>query len=67
MPKPPIDDVIEIEQLLASYAVGMTRDDIDTDPSISLAMQVAQLPDSHEKGGDIPSCRAVCRRVVPGR
>jgi hypothetical protein len=26
----PIDDVIEIEQLLARYAVGMTRDDIDT-------------------------------------
>ncbi len=26
---PPIDDVIEIEQVLARYAVGMTRDDID--------------------------------------
>jgi SnoaL-like domain len=26
----PIDDVIELEQLLARYAVGMTRDDIDT-------------------------------------
>ena len=26
----PIDDVIEIEQLLARYAVGMTKDDIDT-------------------------------------
>ena len=30
MEKLPIDDVIEIEQLLARYAVGMTRDDIDT-------------------------------------
>ena len=30
MKKPPLDDVIEIEQLLARYAVGMTRDDIDT-------------------------------------
>jgi hypothetical protein len=30
MTKPPLDDVIEIEQLLARYAVGMTRDDIDT-------------------------------------
>jgi len=26
----PIDDVIEIEQLLARYAVGMTKDDVDT-------------------------------------
>lgn len=26
----PIDDVIEIEQLLARYAVGMTRDDVDS-------------------------------------
>jgi hypothetical protein len=26
----PIEDVIELEQLLARYAVGMTRDDIDT-------------------------------------
>ena len=29
-------------------------------------MQVAQLPDSHENGGDIPIWRAVCRIVVPG-
>jgi hypothetical protein len=29
MTQPPIADVIEIEQLLARYAVGMTRDDID--------------------------------------
>ena len=36
-------------------------------PSTSLAMQVAQLPASHEKGGDIPIWRAVCRIVVPGR
>jgi hypothetical protein len=26
----PIQDVIEIEQLLARYAVGMTRDDVDS-------------------------------------
>ena len=30
-------------------------------------MQVAQLPDSQENGGDMPSWRAVCRIVVPGR
>lgn len=30
MPQPPIADVIEIEQLLAKYAVAMTQDDIDT-------------------------------------
>ena len=30
-------------------------------------MQVAQLPASQEKGGDIPIWRAVCRIVVPGR
>lgn len=29
MQPPPTDDVIEIEQLLARYAVGMTKDDID--------------------------------------
>jgi len=29
MGPPPIDDVIEIEQLLARYAVGMTMDDVD--------------------------------------
>ncbi len=29
MAHPPVEDVIEVEQLLARYAVGMTRDDID--------------------------------------
>ena len=29
MGHPPIDDVIELEQLLARYAVGMTKDDVD--------------------------------------
>ena len=29
-------------------------------------MHVAQLPDSHEDGADIPISRAVCRIVVPG-
>jgi hypothetical protein len=28
--QPPIDDVIELQQLLARYAVGMTKDDVDT-------------------------------------
>ena len=36
-------------------------------PSSNLAMQVAQLPDSQENGGDMPIWRAVCRIVVPGR
>ena len=30
MSSPPIADVIELEQLLAKYAVGMTKDDVDT-------------------------------------
>ncbi len=30
MPQQPIADVIEIEQLLAKYAVAMTQDDIET-------------------------------------
>jgi len=30
MGSPPVADVIELEQLLARYAVGMTRDDVDT-------------------------------------
>ena len=29
MDEQPLDDVIEIQQLLARYAVGMTKDDID--------------------------------------
>lgn len=29
MQRPPVDDVIEIEQLLARYAVGMTKDDVE--------------------------------------
>jgi hypothetical protein len=29
MGRPPVEDVIEIEQILARYALGMTRDDID--------------------------------------
>ena len=29
MPTPPIADVIELEQLLARYAVGMTKDDVE--------------------------------------
>ena len=35
-------------------------------PSTSRAMQVAQLPASHDDGGRSPICRAVCRIVVPG-
>ena len=34
MEPPAIADVIEIEQLLARYAVGMTQDDIDTVMSV---------------------------------
>lgn len=30
MARPPISDVIEIEQLLATYAVAMTKNDIET-------------------------------------
>src|SRR3954466_8563566 len=29
MEPPSVDDIIEIQQLLARYAVGMTKDDID--------------------------------------
>ena len=29
MDRSPVDDVVEIEQLLARYALGMTKDDID--------------------------------------
>ena len=29
MPQPPIADVIELQQLLARYAVGMTKDDVE--------------------------------------
>src|SRR3979490_3407504 len=34
-------------------------------PSVSLAMQVPQLPASHENGGDRPARRALSRRVSP--
>jgi hypothetical protein len=29
MPEAPIDDVIELQQLLARYALGMTKDDVE--------------------------------------
>ena len=29
MGRPPLDDIIEVQQLLARYAVGMTKDDIE--------------------------------------
>ena len=29
MKQPPVEDVIEIQQLLARYAVGMTKDDVE--------------------------------------
>jgi len=30
MPPPPVADVIELQQLLARYAVGMTKDDVES-------------------------------------
>ena len=53
----PSDDLV-----VGQHVVDVHRDV----PSTSLAMHVAQLPISQEKGGDMPSCRAVWRMVVPG-
>jgi hypothetical protein len=48
----PIEDIVEIEQLLARYAVGMTRDDVETvqevftpDGTYSAFGDVYALPD----------------------
>lgn len=44
--QPPVADVIELEQLLARYAVGMTMDDIDT------VMQVFAADGTYSAFGD---------------
>ncbi len=47
VPEPPIDDVIEIEQLLARYAVGMTKDDVEA------VMDVFTADGSYTAFGDV--------------
>src|ERR1017187_4773281 len=42
MSDPPMADVIELEQLLARYAVGMTKDDVD-------AVVAVFTPDGHDR------------------
>jgi hypothetical protein len=46
MKVPPIEDVIEIEQLLARYAVGMTKDDVNA------VMEVFTTDGSYTAFGD---------------
>jgi SnoaL-like protein len=46
MEQPPIADVVEIEQLLARYAVGMTKDDIES------VMQVFTADGTYSAFGD---------------
>jgi hypothetical protein len=46
MEQPPVSDVIEIQQLLARYAVGMTKDDIDS------VMEVFTTDGSYSAFGD---------------
>src|SRR3954452_860968 len=58
---------VRIHPSATSSGVSALLTNIETSPSTMRAMHVAQLPDSHEKGGDIPICRAVCRIVVPFR
>jgi hypothetical protein len=53
MTQPPVEDVVEIEQLLAKYAVAMTKNDVETvmaevfapDGSYSAFGQTYRLPD----------------------
>jgi SnoaL-like protein len=46
MEQPPVADVVEIEQLLARYAVGMTKDDIES------VMQVFTSDGTYSAFGD---------------
>jgi SnoaL-like domain len=46
MADPPIQDVVEIEQLLARYAVGMTKDDVES------VMEVFTTDGSYSAFGD---------------
>src|SRR5205807_65003 len=57
---------VSTQPSLSSSSLRALLTNISTSPSTSLAMHVAQLPDSHENGADIPISRAVCRIVVPG-
>jgi len=47
MATPPINDVIELEQLLAKYAVGMTKDDVDS------VMEVFTADGTYSAFGDV--------------
>ena len=58
---------VRIQPSATSSSVRALLHFIDTVPSSRRPMHVAQLPDSQENGGDIPTCRAVCRIVVPAR
>src|SRR4051794_22099686 len=49
MPVPPIADVIELQQLLAKYAVGMTKDDVET------VMEVFTPDGTYSAFGDVYS------------
>jgi hypothetical protein len=47
MATPPINDVIELEQLLAKYAVGMTKDDVES------VMEVFTADGTYSAFGDV--------------
>ena len=47
MPGPPVEDVIELEQLLARYAVGMTKDDVEA------VMEVFTTDGTYSAFGDV--------------
>jgi hypothetical protein len=47
VPVPPVEDVVELEQLLARYAVGMTRDDVES------VMQVFTPDGTYSAFGDV--------------
>lgn len=67
MPDLPIADIIEIEQLLARYAVGMTRNDVDSvmevftpDGTYSAFGEIYQLSDFPELVAAAPKGLFMC-------
>ena len=68
MGRPPVEDVIEIEQLLARYAVGMTKDDIESVMDVFTPDGTYSAFGDTYRSVDFPAPgRRRPQRAVPGR
>jgi len=63
MGSPPVADVIELEQLLARYAVGMTMDDVDAVVDVFTPERHLQRLRRHLSLADFPTLVAAAPRA----